>query len=250
MRSLRFAYPTLACLVFLVSATVPGLAHAQEVGEGSPVWTDENEGVCLDSGSVSGTKCSASPGTGDDVWIPWIATPDNPVDVDAVGSEVDNGLQGAAASAQCNGKPANIVGTSGDDYLQGGPGNDVIAGLGGSDTIKGEGGGDTLCGGDAFDIIHGGSGIDYIFGNGGGDSLMGEVAADYIDGNGGNDSISGGPGGDGLRGQDGNDALFDGLQLDTLSGGNGNDFWYACRSDGEKDVPSEIEGSTWVDDCS
>ena len=56
----------------------------------------------------------------------------------------------------CNGMPATIEGTNGDDVLTGTSGDDVIAGLSGNDTINGMGGNDTICGGDGNDTIDAG----------------------------------------------------------------------------------------------
>ncbi|MFH0351182.1 MAG: hypothetical protein ACHBMF_04515 [Chromatiales bacterium] len=46
----------------------------------------------------------------------------------------------ATPPVTCNGLPATILGTFGQDTLVGTPGNDVIHGRGGNDTIRGLGG--------------------------------------------------------------------------------------------------------------
>jgi len=56
----------------------------------------------------------------------------------------------------CNGFPATILGTSGDDVLDGTSGTDVIVGLAGNDFIRGFGGDDRLCGGSGADQAFGG----------------------------------------------------------------------------------------------
>jgi hypothetical protein len=48
--------------------------------------------------------------------------------------------------AACNGMPATIVGTSGDDVLEGTDGDDVIQALDGNDVVFGRGGNDIICG--------------------------------------------------------------------------------------------------------
>ncbi len=53
----------------------------------------------------------------------------------------------------CDGLPATIVGTEGDDDIDGTAGDDVIAGLAGDDKIDGKGGNDTVCGGAGDDEI-------------------------------------------------------------------------------------------------
>jgi len=54
---------------------------------------------------------------------------------------------------------ANIIGTAGNDVLNGGTGNDTLQGLGGNDTLINSLGNDTLDGGDGFDIASMGYGL-------------------------------------------------------------------------------------------
>lgn len=84
----------------------------------------------------------------------------------------------AAAAPTCGGKPATIVGTSGDDTLTGTAGPDVIVGLGGRDTINGRGGNDVICGGAGADRIVGGRGADTVLGQLGNDQLLGGPGKD------------------------------------------------------------------------
>lgn len=74
-----------------------------------------------------------------------------------------------AAPPTCDGKPATIVGTEGDDVLRGTDGDDVIVGLGGHDRLVGRGGNDTLCGYAGEDTLVGGSGDDVMIGGTGSD---------------------------------------------------------------------------------
>jgi hypothetical protein len=94
----------------------------------------------------------------------------------------------------CDGKPATIVGTAGNDTITGTTGADVIAGLGGADTIRGDGGGDRICGGGGNDVIAGGGGNDRLFGGPGNDTLKGGAGNDYLDGGTGTDRCAGGTG--------------------------------------------------------
>jgi CSLREA domain-containing protein len=100
----------------------------------------------------------------------------------------------APPTVMCDGLPATIVGTSGNDTIVGTTGADVIAGLGGNDTIYGKGGNDHICGGDGKDTIIGGSGNDRLFGGAGNDTLKGGDGNDYLDGGGGTDKCVGGTG--------------------------------------------------------
>jgi Ca2+-binding RTX toxin-like protein len=78
----------------------------------------------------------------------------------------------------CNGKPATMVGTNGNDSLSGTPAKDVIVGLGGNDTLAGRGGNDLICGGQGNDKLKGGSGNDNLVGQQGKDALLGGYGKD------------------------------------------------------------------------
>jgi RTX calcium-binding nonapeptide repeat (4 copies) len=99
----------------------------------------------------------------------------------------DISIDAADAPPTCNGKPATIVGTNGNDVRGGTAGKDVIVGLGGSDRLLGLAGNDVLCGGVGKDILNGGKGNDMLFGEAGRDALKGGE---------GKDKLKGGPGKD------------------------------------------------------
>jgi Ca2+-binding RTX toxin-like protein len=111
-----------------------------------------------------------------------------------------------AEDARCHGRRAMIVGTSGDDVLQGTPERDVIWGGDGDDSITGSLGNDLLCGGPGADLVHGGRGNDIADGGGG--------AEDRVIGDLGDDKAIGGPG-------DADEAAGS-LGIDTVSGGPGD----------------------------
>ncbi|MEM9654987.1 MAG: right-handed parallel beta-helix repeat-containing protein [Actinomycetota bacterium] len=151
----------------------------------------------------------------------------------------------------CNGFPATIVGTEGDDIIFGTNRRDVIVGLGGNDIIHGEIGPDIICGGEGDDelrggrendflsggpgndllrggrnndVIHGDEGDDVIFGNTGRDTLLGGAGEDEVRGNSGRDRLDGGPGVDYLAGNGDRDVLYGGDNDDTLLGGSAGDL--------------------------
>ncbi len=136
---------------------------------------------------------------------------------------------GAQATEMCNGKPATIVGTDGDDRIEGTEGNDVIVGLSGKDVIFGRGGNDTICGGPGNDVIKGGRGNDYVEGNQGNDKLVGGI---------GKDTMSGGSAKDKVFGGGGSDILAGNSKRDFVNGQNGNDTcdldpqdrWQLCEA--------------------
>jgi Ca2+-binding RTX toxin-like protein len=83
-----------------------------------------------------------------------------------------------AASVACNGKPATVVGTNGNDVRKGTPGRDVMAGLGGNDKLSGLEGNDVICGGGGKDKLNGGKGKDALLGQGGKDTCKGSKGND------------------------------------------------------------------------
>ena len=124
----------------------------------------------------------------------------------------------------CSGLVPTIVGTNGDDVIQGTHLDDVIVGLGGNDTINGASGADTICGGDGDDTINGNSQADTIFGEAGNDTINGGSDNDLIFGGTGDDILNGDSQADTINGGDGDDTINGGSDNDTLDGGNGVDF--------------------------
>ncbi len=98
-----------------------------------------------------------------------------------------------------------ILGTPGNDVLQGTNHADAIVALSGDDQVFAGGGNDLICLGAGADLTDGGSGKDVIIGGGGPDRLIGS------------------DGGDTIKGKRGRDRLFGGQGDDFLSGGRGRD---------------------------
>jgi len=117
----------------------------------------------------------------------------------------------------CGGRPATIVGTSGDDFISGTKGDDVIDGLGGNDFIEGGEGDDCLIGGDGNDQLKGGKGDDEHFGGAGNDSIRGGYGNDKLKGKEGDDALKGGPGDDAMNGGAGDDLCAGGHGTDTAT---------------------------------
>ena len=137
-------------------------------------------------------------------------------------------------------QPMSVIGTEGNDTLNGG-GKDIIYALGGddrinagdyddtvdggagNDTIYGENGNDTVIGGIGNDYLSGGNGNDTLTGGEGSDNMYGDSGADILDGGAGNDTLNGGSGNDILTGGEGDDTIYGGGDTDTIDGGAGND---------------------------
>ena len=107
----------------------------------------------------------------------------------------------------CKGKYSTMVGTAGDDRINGTSRVDVISGLGGDDVLRGLGRQDVLCGGKGRDQLFGIRGPDAIFGGPGRDQLYGGPGIDRLFGGTGADLLVGGRGVDRLRGGTGRDRV-------------------------------------------
>jgi Ca2+-binding RTX toxin-like protein len=146
----------------------------------------------------------------------------------------------------------NVIGTSGNNLLNGTANGDTIYGLGGDDTLNGLGGNDVLYGGDGNDTLDGGVGNDTLDGgtgtntatyasaasavtvslllegsaqntHGGGtdtlsniQNLTGSNFADTLTGDANANFISGGSGDDTITGGAGDDTIEGGIGTDTL----------------------------------
>jgi Tol biopolymer transport system component len=110
---------------------------------------------------------------------------------DAVDAFDGNAAWAPRNPALCQGKPATITGTDGEDELDGTGDKDVIAAYDGADEVNGKGGKDTICGGKDDDVVRGAGGNDKLFGEGGGDTLIGGVGKDKCDGGPGPDEEKG-----------------------------------------------------------
>lgn len=88
----------------------------------------------------------------------------------------------AAAAPECFGRAATIVGTDGDDDIEGTSDRDVIFSGGGRDEVQGLGGDDLICGGAMIDHLRGGAGDDALEGGPGSadDWLFGDEGADRL----------------------------------------------------------------------
>lgn len=150
-----------------------------------------------------------------------------------------------AAVRTCQGLPATIVGTNGDDELTGTPLPDVVWLGPGDDSFDGGGGDDIICGGPGDDLISGGDGDDRIYGEGGADRLFGGAGDDVVNGGKGDDYIAEGAGSDRVVGGPGKDVLtylFSEVPI-RLSGGK---VVVAAGRDTIASVET-IEGSTFAD---
>jgi len=110
-----------------------------------------------------------------------------------------------------------IVGTPGDDVIQGtshadsiatGTGNDQVFANGGNDLVCTDGGADFVDAGSGKDIVNGGSGPDRLLGGDGGDILKGKNGRDRLLGGQGDDILNGGKKRDRCKGGPGRNTLL------------------------------------------
>ena len=125
-----------------------------------------------------------------------------------------------------------IVGTPGNDLLNGGGGNDSIDGVPGDDCINGQDGDDRLVGAEGADqirgeagadVVVGGRGDDHIDGGTDADDLAGDDGDDRVTGRGADDRVDGGAGRDRVKGSGGKDRVKGGPGKDRVQGGTGDD---------------------------
>jgi Ca2+-binding RTX toxin-like protein len=117
------------------------------------------------------------------------------------------------AAGTCYGFNATIIGTAGDDNIEGTRNPEVILALGGNDRIAAAGGNDIVCAGTGIDRVSGGTGVDIVLGGDGVDIITGDDGDDAVFGEVGNDTLDGGVGSDLLDGWVGTDRCLGGETL-------------------------------------
>ncbi|MFP5353311.1 MAG: calcium-binding protein [Actinomycetota bacterium] len=122
----------------------------------------------------------------------------------------------AAATPECFGQRATIVGTNGSETLRGTARDDVIVGKGGQDVILGRGGSDLICSGGGPDAVRG---------------------------DGGNDKMNGGAGQDRIYYNSATSGVTVNMLTGRASGGSGNDIFKGFEDVVGSDSPDNITGS-------
>jgi RHS repeat-associated protein len=164
------------------------------------------------------------------------------------GLEVSETGQRLTAVEQCAPYPGKnlIVGTEGDDVLDGTNKGDCIVGLGGNDVIRGDNGDDVLLGGPGRDRLEGGNGKDLIFGGDGDDQVVANNGKDEVFGGAGADLVLGNNAPDMLDGEGCHDVVRGGRAPDGVRGGSGYD---ACNGSGCEVPESAATGCHQSSDC-
>lgn len=142
----------------------------------------------------------------------------------------------------------DMVGSDGNDTINGRGRNEVIKGYEGDDRLNGWGGNDRLEGDDGSDVLVGGGGIDELFGGDENDTLHGNLGGDFLFGEAGDDTLNGGVGDDYMDGGAGDDVLIGHLGQDTFVFSQGADIVrFFVAGDDKIDLSSEGAISDFAD---
>ncbi|MBD0324044.1 MAG: hypothetical protein ICV72_11755 [Aldersonia sp.] len=95
-----------------------------------------------------------------------------------------------AAAPTCAGRRATMIGTRGDDTIDGSSRDDVIVTFGGNDIVDGGGGDDVICAGSGTDHLLGGPGADVVIAGRGEDSFSQDPGRDRLSGGRGRDILT------------------------------------------------------------
>jgi hypothetical protein len=178
------------------------------VRQGAQMTVLELEGgpsMAVDTTPVDGVTCRGNnpAGLSDEVVCTFRgATTSSSFGTFAVFSEAPMGV--TFAVEQNSRIAAVVLGSSFDDYIQGGPLNDALVGGDGDDFLFGGGGNDTIAGGEGDDVIYGDDDPeDNPQATCGDDLITGGPGDDYIEAGCGKDDVWGGPGADEINMKDG-----------------------------------------------
>jgi Ca2+-binding RTX toxin-like protein len=149
------------------------------------------------------------------------------VATDDAGNRAEAEVEYDVVARRCFGRAVTVdrnlrqLPTNGPDVILGTPGDEEINGRQGDDVVCGGGGQDLLIGAEGADVLLGGADRDFLYGSDGTDRLEGGPGRDQLYGGRGNDHLSGAVADDHLEGGDGNDLLIGGADLDRCDGQGG-----------------------------
>ncbi len=142
-------------------------------------------------------------------------------------AQIQSAIFTALAKCFQSGACRPLMGSEGDDRIQGGNGSNIIIGLGGNDIIRGGNGDNVIVGGGGDNQLYGGGGNNIIVASGSGiDQLYGGNKSNILLAGSGPTLLVAGKG---------NDKLYGGTGNDVFIGGPGADY-FACGTGGTKSV--------------
>lgn len=141
-----------------------------------------------------------------------------------------------------------IIGSLGDDKIDGGGGNDLIIDLFGDDSLSGGDGDDVIIAGFGTDIVSGGLGEDKLYGNAGDDEIAGNKGDDQMFGGSGDDKLvwNNGDGSDLMVGGSGDDRVQVNFNTDLVNDDLQNDdvAEFSVTDEGVQFARIELNGQT------
>ncbi|MEM1129459.1 MAG: calcium-binding protein [Pseudomonadota bacterium] len=126
-------------------------------------------------------------------------------------------------------------------------GDDKLIGSSGDDDVNGFAGDDKLYGKDGDDTLRGDKGRDRLLGQDGRDHLLGGSQSDDLRGGNGWDKLVGGSGNDNLKGGRGKDVLIGGSGKDTHWGGKNDDTFVFRKDDGRDTIKDFTPGADEIE---
>jgi Ca2+-binding RTX toxin-like protein len=238
-------------------ANISGVMHIEIKSNGNVLYSDTSKNFFSASNSPFGVYLSnldSGESADYDIKISFDEEAGNPFQNKKVVFDLQIGITIEIPQACRNIVYSNnaIIGTSGNDKINGTSKNDLIITLEGNDKVIASSGDDCIITGEGNDSVDAGSGSDVIdLGSGndkvdpsaGVDLIYARDGNDVIDGGSGADLIYGGFGNDILQGGAGDDRIFAEEGNDDLDGGSGNDLL-----DGGPGIDS-IKGGSGKDTC-
>jgi Ca2+-binding RTX toxin-like protein len=177
--------------------------------------------------TLKGTPIVISVGAGDSVTYTE-TTDGNGV---LTGLTIDEQTGGVSVSA--GGLPADacgdieienvIIGTNGNETINGTPNNDLILAKNGNDTVNGNGGDDCIDAGEGNDKVTTLDGSDVIYAGGGNNTVNSGGGNNAVSSGNGNDEITTGTGDDVINAGGGNNKVQAGAGTNSVTTANGND---------------------------
>ncbi len=151
-----------------------------------------------------------------------------------IGTGGDDVIDGTKKNDTIFADPTVLDDVGGDDVVYARNGDDVVYTFGGNDVVYGAGGDDTIQTADGDDVVYAGTGADDVQSGRGQDLVMGGEGNDSLRGGEDDDHLYGGPGKDRIIGGSDDDTLEDGTGKDRLEGRSGDDL-IVLVDDGESD---------------
>ncbi len=213
---------TLICITIAILLTI-GITNLYTFEQAFAQQPQSNNGSKVTSEPHSQTTSTSNNGATIISTPPHSSSGNGHVNIAQIQSAIFTALAKCFQSGAC--RP--LMGSEGDDRIQGGNGSNIIIGLGGNDIIRGGGGDNVIIGGPGDNQLFGGSNNNIIVASGSGiNELYGGNKSNILIAGAGSTLLVAGKGNDKLYGGGGNDVFI---------GGPGADY-FSCGTAGSKSV--------------